>query len=117
MARCVKRDFLRRWREEPIYTRGDRSVGRIPNANDSGFSAYTCLRISSYLFCRKKCKIGLLEGVTLESLHTPEGEKRADEIFARNERILFPRLRLGRNQANQETDTDEQPSTCGNGYT
>jgi hypothetical protein len=37
-----------------------------------------------------------LEGVTLESLREPEGVRRADEIFARNERILFPLLMSSR---------------------
>jgi len=53
-----------------------------------------------------------LEGVTLESLREPEGERRADEIFARNERILFPLLMPGRNQVDESTAISPQPSSC-----
>jgi hypothetical protein len=54
-----------------------------------------------------------LEGVTLESLQTPEGAARANEIFARNERILLPLLRSGRNQVVQDSDSEQPPLTCG----
>lgn len=58
-----------------------------------------------------------LEGVTLESLRTPEGVERAAEIFARNERILFPLLWSGRNQADEGMDSEPQPSISDNEYT
>jgi hypothetical protein len=54
-----------------------------------------------------------LEGVSLESLRTPEGASRAAEIFARNEHILFPLLRWGRNQVAPDTDTGQLPLACG----
>ena len=53
-----------------------------------------------------------LEGVALGSRDTPEGARRAAEIFARNERILFPLLRWGRNRAVQDTDNQQQQLTC-----
>ena len=53
-----------------------------------------------------------LEGVALGSRDTPEGAARAAEIFARNERILFPLLRWGRNRAVQDTDSQQQTLTC-----
>ena len=54
-----------------------------------------------------------LEGVTLESLCTPEGAVRANEIFAHNERILFPLLRSDRSQVDQDMGSGQPPLVCG----
>jgi hypothetical protein len=54
-----------------------------------------------------------LESLPWEARQSPGGAELEDEIFRRNADKLLPLLRLGRNQAALDMDSDKRGLACG----